>query len=234
VNSDPSSYKRVRIFWDIDGTLLKTNGAAAIPFKNAIMNFLGSEIEIDRKKNSGFTDYEIIKSIFANLNKKIDVYEMDQILSEYTTNLPLHLESGNVTRINAISEVLLDLEKSKEFENAIATGNCYLGAFNKLSHVGLINFFKPENIFHATPQNTSRDQIIAFAKTSLVQGQIGIIVGDSPRDIASAQNNDLKVLAVATGMHSEEELRKIQEFNVVRENWQKNELIDAIHEISLN
>ncbi len=54
---DASSNKRVRIFWDIDGTLIRTNGAAALPFKNAIMNYLGSSIEFDRKKLSGFTDY---------------------------------------------------------------------------------------------------------------------------------------------------------------------------------
>jgi phosphoglycolate phosphatase len=229
-----SSSKKVRIFWDIDGTLIKTNGAAAIPFKNAIMDYLGAAIDLDRKKNSGLTDYEIIKSIFANLNQEIDTFEIDKILSEYTTNLPFNLKAGNVTKINAISEVLLHLENTELFENAIATGNCYQGAVDKLTHVDLFKFFKPKNIFHADPRNTSRDQVIAFAKSSLSAGQTGIIIGDSPKDIASAQVNDLKVLAVATGMHSEEELRKIQEFNVVNENWQKNELIDAIYEISFH
>ena len=231
---DASSNKRVRIFWDIDGTLIRTNGAAALPFKNAIMNFLGSAIEFDRKKLSGFTDYEIIQSVFADLNKVIEISEIDEILSEYSSNLPVNLELGKAKQINEIFEVLLELENSNEYENAIATGNCYLGALTKLKHVELINFFKPELLFHASPQNTSRNEIIAFAKMSLTAGQVGIIVGDSPKDIASAQKNDLKVLAVATGMHSEEELRQIQKFNVVKENWQKNELLEAIYEISLD
>jgi phosphoglycolate phosphatase len=231
MSSAPSKHKKIRIFWDIDGTLIRTNGAAAIPFKNAIMNFLGSSIELDRKKLSGFTDYEIIQSIFVDLNKEIQILEIDEILSEYSANLPIHLELGDAKQINKISEVLLELENSNEYENAIATGNCYMGAINKLNHVDLIKFFKPEYLFHASPQNTSRDQIIAFAKKSLAANQIGIIVGDSPKDIASAQKNNLKVLAVATGMHSEDELRKIQQFNVVGEDWQKNELLDALHKI---
>jgi phosphoglycolate phosphatase-like HAD superfamily hydrolase len=231
---DASSNKRVRIFWDIDGTLIRTNGAAALPFKNAIMNYLGSSIEFDRKKLSGFTDYEIIQSVFADLNREIELSEIDKILSEYSSNLPVNLELGKAKQINEISKVLLELENSNEYENAIATGNCYLGAITKLTHIELINFFKPELLFHASPQNTSRDEIIAFAKKSLTAGQVGIIVGDSPKDIASAQKNDLKVLAVATGMHSEEELRQIQKFNVVKENWQKNELLEAIYEISLD
>jgi phosphoglycolate phosphatase-like HAD superfamily hydrolase len=234
MSPDPSVYKRVRIFWDIDGTLIRTNGAAALPFKNAIMNYLGSSIEFDRKKISGFTDYEIIQSVFADLNREIEISEIDKILSEYSSNLPINLELGKARKINEISEVLLELENSNEYENAIATGNCYLGAITKLRHIEISNFFTPELLFHASPQNTSRDEIIAFAKTSLTAGQVGIIVGDSPKDIASAQKNNLKVLAVATGMHSEAELREIQSFNVVKENWQKNELLEAIYEISVN
>jgi phosphoglycolate phosphatase-like HAD superfamily hydrolase len=229
---EPSSYKRVRIFWDIDGTLIRTNGAAVIPFKNAIMNFLGSSIELDRKRLSGFTDYEIIQSVFLDLNTEIEIDQIDQILSDYTTNLPSSLKSGNAIKINKISEVLMELENSREFENAIATGNCYSGAITKLSHTDLLKFFKPEKIFHANHQNITRDQIIAYAKKSLTAGQVGIIVGDSPKDIASAQKNELKILAVATGMHSEEELLNIQKFNVVGRDWQKSELLDAIFEIA--
>ena len=226
--------KKVRIFWDIDGTLIRTNGAAAIPFKNAIMNFIGSSIELDRKKLSGFTDYEIIQAIFADLKLEVEVSQIEEILSEYTTNLPNSLKVGNVIRINSISDVLMELENSSQFENAIATGNCYPGAVTKLNHVGLLKYFKPEHIFHANLQHTSRDQIIESAKKSLIPGQMGIIVGDSPKDIASAQKNNLKVLAVATGMHSEEDLLNIQKINVVRTNWEKNELLEAIYKISEN
>jgi phosphoglycolate phosphatase-like HAD superfamily hydrolase len=230
----PSRYKRVRIFWDIDGTLIRTNGAAAVPFKNAIMNYLGSSIELDRKRLSGFTDYEIIQSIFTDLNREIEISEIDKILAEYSSKLAINLDMGKAKQINEISEVLLELENSNEYENAIATGNCYLGAIAKLTHVELIKFFKPEYLFHASPLNTSRDQIVATAKMSLGQNQLGIIVGDSPKDIASAQKNNLRVLAVATGMHSEEELKKIERFNVLKENWKKNELLDAIYKISIN
>ena len=234
MSPDPSRYKRVRIFWDIDGTLIRTNGAAAVPFRNAIMNYVGSPIVLDRKKLSGFTDYEIIQSIFSDLNKEVEISEIDKILAEYSSNLAINLDLGDARKINEISEVLLELENSDEYENAIATGNCYLGAIAKLTHIKLNKFFKPEQLFHASPSNTSRDQIIATAKMSLGHNQLGIIVGDSPKDIASAQKNNLRVLAVATGMHSEEELRKVQRFNVVKENWQKNELLEAIYEISYN
>ncbi len=52
-------YKNAKIFWDIDGTLLQTHGAAAVPFANAVSKIGGQEVQIERKKFSGFTDYEI-------------------------------------------------------------------------------------------------------------------------------------------------------------------------------
>jgi phosphoglycolate phosphatase len=232
MNSDPSSYKRVRIFWDIDGTLIRTNGAAALPFKNAIMNYVGSPIDFDRKKFSGFTDYEIIQFVFADLNREIETSEIDKILSEYSSNLLVNLELGKAKQINKISDVLLALENSNEYENAIATGNCYLGAITKLTHIELINFFKPELLFHASPQNTSRDEIIAFAKKSLNVGQRGIIIGDSPKDILSAKTNGLPVLAVASGQHTVEELECFEPEHVLKSSWETEDLLKGIQDIT--
>lgn len=225
---DSSRNQKVRIFWDIDGTLIRTNGAAAVPFKNAIINFLGSSIEFDRKKFSGFTDYEIIRSVFAELNKNIETSEIEKILAEYSRNLPVNLKLGDVQQINEISEVLLTLGNSNDYENAIASGNCYLGAITKLTHVELYNFFKPELLFHSSPQNSSRDEIIAYAKKSLNVGQKGIIVGDSPKDIVSAQKNDLKVIAIASGMHTYDELNSCNPNYVLDGKWTYNEIIEAI------
>ena len=47
---------QIKLFWDIDGTVLRTNGAAAIPFADAVKNFTGSQVTIDRQVLSGFTD----------------------------------------------------------------------------------------------------------------------------------------------------------------------------------
>ena len=59
--------KKVKLFWDIDGTLLKTNGAAALPFAKAVSEYASVEVIIDRKKLSGFTDYEIAISLLGSI-----------------------------------------------------------------------------------------------------------------------------------------------------------------------
>jgi len=223
--------KKFRLFWDIDGTLIRTNGAAAIPFKQALSNFLKQEVDLDRKKLSGFTDFEIIQSIAKNYDFKINDEDIEKILENYARGLPTALNAGNAHSINAISEVLAEIESSNEYENAIATGNCKPGAIAKLTHINLIDFFKTERIFHASVQNQSRDQIIAKAKESLDPGQVGVIIGDSPKDILSAKVNELRVLGVATGMHSVDELKAFQPDHVVENTWTKDTLMDAVIKI---
>ena len=53
------SLVKTKLIWDIDGTLLKTNGAAAIPFAKAVSDFAGVNVKIDRKNLSGFTDMKL-------------------------------------------------------------------------------------------------------------------------------------------------------------------------------
>ena len=228
---NPNGMKKFRLFWDIDGTLIRTNGAAAIPYKQALSNLLKQEDALDRKKLSGFTDFEIIQSIAKNYDFKINDEDIEKILENYARGLPTSLNAGNAHSINAISEVLAEIESSNEYENAIATGNCKPGAIAKLTHINLIDFFKTERIFHASVQNQSRDQIIAKAKESLDPGQVGVIIGDSPKDILSAKASELRVLGVATGLHSVDELKDFRPDYIVENTWTKGTLMDAITKI---
>jgi phosphoglycolate phosphatase-like HAD superfamily hydrolase len=223
--------KKFRLFWDIDGTLIKTNGAAAIPFKEALSDFLKQEVELDRKKLSGFTDFEIIQTVAKSYGVKVHAEEIEMILGNYAQNLPTALQAGDAHSINNITEVLAEIHSSNDFENAIATGNCRPGAIAKLTHINLIEFFKTDKIFHASVKCQTRDQIIADAKQSLGHSQVGIIIGDSPKDILSAKANKLRVLGVATGMHTVDELRNLQSEHVVESTWTKDVLLDAIFKI---
>ena len=226
-----NEFKKFRLFWDIDGTLIKTNGAAAIPFKKSISVFLNREVDLNRKKLSGFTDFEIIHTIAKNYGVKIRDEDIEKILKNYARELPSALKAGNASSINVISEVLEEIHSSNEFENAIATGNCKSGAIAKLSHINLMEFFKTNRIFYASIQNQTRDQIIAEAKKSLGPSQVGIIIGDSPKDILSAKANNLSVLGVATGMHTINELREYQNEHIVENTWTKVSLMDAIFKV---
>ena len=226
--------KNVKLFWDIDGTLLKTNGSAAIPFAKAVSEFTGVNVVIDRKKLSGYTDYEIVINLLHSIGVATDIKNITMILENYTANLPESLKNGVVEKIGNIEQILEILLDDSSLELAIGTGNCLPGARIKLNYVSLLTYFTDKNLFCASENHWSRDSIIKNAKNSLMPNQIGIVIGDSPKDILSAKASGLISIAVATGAHSSVELAKYVPNLILNNNWQVNDLIDGIYNLIQN
>jgi phosphoglycolate phosphatase-like HAD superfamily hydrolase len=222
---------RTKLIWDIDGTLLRTNGAAAIPFSKAVSDFAGVNVEIDRKNLSGFTDYEIAMHLLDSHNISFEMKNITQILNEYVRNLPQSLETIGVEIINTIDQVLEKLFQTPDIDLLIGTGNCLAGAKVKLEHVNLKKFFLDKDFYVSSEIDWNRDMIIQKAKNSLSINEIGIVIGDSPRDIKSAKKSGLYVIAVPTGAHSRDELESIGPTFTLNENWQYSDLMITIDKI---
>jgi len=222
---------KIKLFWDIDGTLLHTFGAAAIPFAQAVSRFAGQDVQIERKKLSGFTDYEIARFLLDSKNIKPSLREITEILTNYSQCLLEHLQNSEAKIIKGIYHSLTELSKMPNIELAIATGNFLEGAKIKLDFVQLSDFFDRRNLFCSTEKNWSRDLIINAAKKSLKSNQYGVVIGDSIRDILSAKNSNLPVVAVATGAHSQIELLELNPDYLLEENWSHEDLISALNDI---
>ena len=223
-----------KLFWDIDGTLLRTNGAAAKPFAFAASELIGKEIIIDRKQMSGLTDYEIAKKLLESSNKKIDLKNISRMLDVYCELLPESLKVGNVEKVGKISETLEMLSGIKTIKISIGTGNCLSGLNVKLSHVELLHFFDLDDIFYASEINWSRELIMEQAFKSLDLNQVGIVIGDSPRDIEVAKKSNLKVVAVTSGAHTRNELIVHGPDAILDSNWGLNELLNVLNNIALD
>ena len=223
-----------KLFWDIDGTLLRTNGAAAKPFAFAASELIGKEIIIDRKQMSGLTDYEIAKKLLESSNKKIDLKKISRMLDVYCELLPESLKVGNVEKVGKINETLEMLSGIKTIKISIGTGNCLSGLNVKLSHVELLHFFDLDDIFYASEINWSRELIMEQAFKSLDLNQVGIVIGDSPRDIEVAKKSNLKVVAVTSGAHTRNELIVHGPDAILDSNWGLNELLNVLNNITLD
>ena len=223
-----------KLFWDIDGTLLRTNGAAAKPFAFAASELIGKEIIIDRKQMSGLTDYEIAKKLLESSNKKIDLKNISRMLDVYCELLPQSLKVGNVEKVGKINETLEMLSGIKTIKISIGTGNCLSGLNVKLSHVELLHFFDLDDIFYASEINWSRELIMEQAFKSLDLNQVGIVIGDSPRDIEVAKKSNLKVVAVTSGSHTKNELKVLGPDAILDSDWGLKELVNVLNNISLD
>jgi len=223
-----------KLFWDIDGTLLRTNGAAAKPFAFAASELIGKEIIIDRKQMSGLTDYEIAKKIFESSNKKIELKKISRMLDLYCELLPKSLDLGNVEKVGKISETLEMLSRRRKVKISIGTGNCFSGLNIKLSHVKLLKFFDLDDAYYASEVNWSRELIMEQAFKSLDLNQVGVVIGDSPRDIEVARKSNLKVIAVTSGAHTKNELMVHGPDAILDSDWGLAELLNVLNNIALD
>jgi phosphoglycolate phosphatase len=223
--------KKMKLFWDIDGTLLKTNGYAAIPFEMAASEYLGQKVEIDRKKSSGFTDYEIAKKLIEITGKTIDSTAVNKILENYCSMLADSLKNGGVKPIGSIDKVLRSLKSFESISLSLGTGNCFNGGIIKLQHVGLLQYFNMKDSFFASASNWSRELIMSQAKSSLSFDQIGVVIGDSPRDIEVAKKVGLHVIGVTTGSHNYDELKALDPNSILSKDWDLLELTNTLKKI---
>jgi len=229
--NEPSPIQSLKIFWDIDGTLLNTKGAAAEVFASTVSKFAGQNVKINRKDLSGYTDYEIAESLLESIGIKASIEDIKHILNEYVTNLPKCLEARNTEIIGCVRETLDKLSQLSCIELAIGTGNCQAGAKAKLEFVNLINYFNHKNIFCATEFIWNRDLVLKKANESLEINQTGVVVGDSVKDILSAKRYDLPIISVATGVHSVSDLIKHNPDCILESNWNYKEFCVAIQDI---
>jgi len=221
-----------KLIWDIDGTLLRTNGAAAIPFAKAVSDFAGVDIEIDRKTLSGFTDYEIAMHLLNSHNISFKMENIAEILHQYVRDLPASLETIGVDLISTIDQVLRKLHRLPNMDLLIGTGNCLAGAKVKLEHAKLKKFFLDENLYCSSEIDWNRDMVIQRAKSSLSENEVGIVIGDSPRDIKSAMQSGLSVIAVPTGAHTRDELESNRPTTTLTADWRYSDLKSAIDKIN--
>ena len=148
--------------------------------------------------------------------------------------LPQSLKVGNVEKVGKISETLEMLSEINTIQISIGTGNCFSGLSVKLSHVGLLKFFDLDDVFYASEINWSRELIMKQAFKSLDINQVGVVIGDSPRDIEVAKKSNLKVVAVTSGAHAKNELIVHGPDAILDGNWGLNELLNVLNDITLD
>ncbi|PWU14767.1 MAG: hydrolase [Verrucomicrobia bacterium] len=200
------------VLFDIDGTLCHTGGAGVKAFAKVFQTEFGAVDGFERLKFAGRTDMSLVREFFGfhqiratpgNFDRFFDryVFWLDQIIRQSRTRLC----PGVWEFINGLKAV------SQPPVLGLLTGNIRLGAEIKLRHFDLWKEFETGAF---ADDHEERDQIAAIAfergarltGESLEPGQ-ALVIGDTPLDIRCARAIGAKVMAVATGGHSLEELR---------------------------
>jgi|GEM_PF-20180 phosphoglycolate phosphatase len=198
--------------FDVDGTLLSSQGYAARAFEEALVKHFGTAGDIGAFSWSGKLDPNIVRELLASGRVPPDEVErkLPAVLEDYEGILEATLPPGKVVLKEGVLETL---ERCKEFEDilcVLCTGNIPGGARVKLSRVDLNRYF-PTGAFGS--DGTARAQLPPIARRRAqrwwglaIDPRKVFVIGDSPEDIKCARANGYWSVAVASGLHPREEL----------------------------
>jgi len=201
------------VLFDIDGTLVHTGGAGIKAFARTFATAFNAPNGVERIKFAGRTDVSLVRE-FMGLHDIPATQENFALFFETYVFWLDHILKGSETRAcTGVFDFIRDLRTlSRPPRIGLLTGNIRLGAEIKLRHFDLWDVFE---IGAFADDHEDRNQIALVAHErgrrllngSLDGGEI-VVVGDTPHDIRCGRAIGAKVLAVATGGATLEELKR--------------------------
>jgi phosphoglycolate phosphatase len=201
--------------FDIDGTLLVTGGAGAVAWQRAFRELHGIEANIEEHTHAGMTDPEIAEIVFREvIGRDGSDAERAQAIGAYLNHLADAVAESPGYRVMPGIEELLPRLAEQGVLLGIVTGNIEAAAHLKLARGDLNRFFA-----FGGYGSDSRDRTELTKRAIQRGGEVSghpldraatIAAGDTPRDVKAGHGAGIKVVGVATGQYSVEELREAE------------------------
>jgi phosphoglycolate phosphatase len=223
--------KKIALLWDIDGTLLTTNGLGRTPLLEAIRITTGVVGSYSLDSTSGLTDHQVVNKVLTEYffqDEDIDS-TISKVLDLYCDLYASLVINKSFMLLNEIDQIMEELSRNKNFLNLICTGNVIGGAKLKLRKVGLDHFFKEQYLFCSQNLNP-RSSIVSRAKDeSLRMGYTPVVIGDTIHDVEAARVNGLQVIALESENYPVDVLRNSNPDSVLQLGWQLQDLERALN-----
>lgn len=209
--------KPTLLLFDIDGTLLTTEGAGRGAMQTAATHLFGEQFTFEGIHFSGRLDPAIFAD--AALRNKLDDHHLhhERFRDAYLAELERALarDAARVRSAPGIAQLLAMLRRRNGEQGDVVlgllTGNYTLAAPIKLAAVGIDPAWFTLNAFG--DEGKTRPDLVALALRKY-EAQTGepadprrvIVIGDTPRDVECARAHHCVAFAVATGKYSVAEL----------------------------
>lgn len=197
------------VFFDIDGTLIRTGGSGVMALKIAFSEVfaLPPPATID---TSGRTDRGLAREFFHAHGIEDSLHNWQRFRDAYQLRLAEQLPMRESSVLPGVIELLDALRCLQHVALGLLTGNTREGARIKLEHVNIFQYFAfggfGEN--HPDRDGVARDALSA-ARDHLrcdVAGDRIWVIGDTPLDIRCARHIGANAIAVATGFCPKQQL----------------------------
>ena len=203
---------RVALF-DIDGTLLVTGGAGAVAWQRAFQELYGVEANIDEHTRAGMTDPEITEIIFADVvGREGTPEEQAAVVAKYLEYMPDAVAESSGYEVKPGIAATLARLADEGVVQGIVSGNVEPAARIKLER-GDLNKYLSFGGFGSDDRDRTKVTERAIERGSEAAGApldlaATISVGDTPRDVTAGHGAGIRVVGVATGSYSVEELEE--------------------------
>jgi phosphoglycolate phosphatase-like HAD superfamily hydrolase len=199
------------VLFDIDGTLLVTGGAGAVAWQRAFLELYDVEANIGEHTHAGMTDPEIAEIVFREvIGRDGSEAERAQAIQVYLSHLADAVAESDAYRVMPGIEELLPRLVEQGVLLGLVTGNIEAAAHIKLTRGDLNRFFAfggfgsdSRDRTELTKRGLERAATVAGAP---IDPATAIAIGDTPRDVKAGHGAGIKVVGVATGAYTVEEL----------------------------
>ena len=207
------------ILFDIDGTILLTDGAGRRAIHRALLEEIGTAGPIESYRFDGKTDPQIVRELLTHAGHPDAgrAERVQAVCDRYVGLLEAELASpSQETRVMAgVLELLAALaafEAERHVLVGLLTGNIERGAALKLRSAGIaptrfaLGAYGSDAAHRPDLPDIARLRAEALLGTALA-GEDVVIIGDTPDDVACARPIAARTVAVATGFYDTAALR---------------------------
>jgi phosphoglycolate phosphatase len=200
--------------FDIDGTLLLGDGSGRAALEAALRAEFGHEGPLRTVSFAGRTDRAIVTELLAENGVEPTDEARERCMRAYLEHLPGHLRGRNARVLPGIVGLLEALAARDDAAVGLITGNLRAGARIKLAHFDLDRFFAFGGYGddHHDRGDVARAALVDAGRHLGFEPKIERVwvIGDTPEDVRCARAIGARVVAVATGFASVEELRRAE------------------------
>lgn len=202
------------LLFDIDGTLIHTGGAGKIAMERAFEQVYGRSRALEGMSLMGRIDSSILQEALEHQGLPWREEEVERFKETYYGFLAEELQKPRTGKglCPGIWELLLRLKAKDHITLGLLTGNWRQGGETKLRYFGIHQFF---DLGVFAEDGLRREELlpVAMARYESLRGEEipkdhVYVIGDTLLDIQSAKPHGVRTVAVATGIHSMEELKK--------------------------
>ena len=204
------------VLFDIDGTLVWTDGAGRRAIQHALTEVFGSTGPEDYRFD-GKTDPQIVRDLmrFAGHGDGHIDDRMQDVFRLYVERLreELRAPAYRPRVMPGVFELLEALESHPEIVLGLLTGNLAAGARAKLESVGIdpqrfrVGAYGSDHEERPSLPDVARRRLRDELGIEIV-GSDCVIIGDTPADVTCGRAVGARAIGVATGRYSTEELHR--------------------------